>query len=648
MTPEEIQSNPTGFLQKAKKKEIIDFLKSADEAFFNTGKTLVSDDIYDIIKDYVREKYPKDAYLKRVGADEENKVKLPYYMGSQNKIRDSEDEIRKFQAKYKGSYVISDKLDGISCLVVYSSSGIKIYTRGNGKEGQDISHIIDYVKGIPRLRDTNMAVRGELIISRKNWEKMKKDGAEGANARNVVAGAINSKILNKAILAHIEFIAYSLLNPQMSVDQALAHIKSTGIKIVRHTVVKDLNLNLLSQYLEEWRHNAEYEIDGIVVSDNNHHPITKGKNPEHSFAFKSIHTHEQVEVIVQQVEWNVSKDGYIKPIVKFNEIELDGVKIKQATGFNAAFIEKNKIGAGSRIIIIRSGGVIPHIHSVLTQSASGKPAMPTDVKYSWNDTHVDIIIIKDGKNREYDIQQMLYFAKTLEIENLGQGIITKLYDAGYDSIKKLAHITVADLLLVDGFKDKSATKLYDSIQKIRQADCLQVMDASNMFGRGFGSKRIKLITDEYPFILKQDARSRQQSLKLVVADLTKIKGVSEITARTFLEGLSKFHTFYDELGIKCQASSELAERGEVAERPAGQEPNTMIANKTFVFTGFRDKNLEKYIEEQGGSVKTAVSKNTDYLVVADKSDNSTKMQKAKELGIPIILSTHPMWNTYKM
>ena len=118
MNIDSIQQNPTAFLEKAKKKDIIDLLKRADEAFFNTGDTILSDDIYDFIKDHVRAKYPKDPYLKRVGADEENKVKLPYYMGSQNKIRDDESEIQKFQAKYTGPYVVSDKLDGISCLVI--------------------------------------------------------------------------------------------------------------------------------------------------------------------------------------------------------------------------------------------------------------------------------------------------------------------------------------------------------------------------------------------------------------------------------------------------------------------------------------------------------------------------------------------------
>lgn len=624
MNFEEIQDNPTAFLQKAKKKDIIDLLKRADEAFFNTGNTILSDDIYDIIKDHVRDKYPKDPYLKRVGADEENKVKLPYYMGSQNKIRDDENEIAKFQAKYSGPFVVSDKLDGISCLITADKGKIKIYTRGNGTEGQDISHILDMVQGIPSIGTQSIAVRGELIISKKNWETLKD---MGANARNLVAGTINSKIPNRNVMSKIEFVAYNLLNPKMKLDESLQFLKSMKFKVVRHVVSQQLSLRLLSDYLQSWRDNSEYVIDGIVVSDNGIHNVTKGKNPEYSFAFKSIHTHEQVEVIVTGVEWNVSKDKYMKPIVKFNEIDLDGVKIKQATGFNAAFIEKHKIGAGSRIVIIRSGNVIPHILNVLTPSATNKPSLPgPEVSYKWNDTHIDIIL-QDEKNRDHDIKNMTYFMKVLDVDHMGAGNITKIYDAGFDTIKKVVHITKQDLLKIEGFKEKSATNILTALDKVKGTDCLSLMDASNMLGRGFSAKKIRLITDIYPFILKHDKKSRKDALALTVADLVKVDGIAEVSASLFLDNLPKFYDFYDNLGIKCQVADEITQ-------VAVESSN--IKGKSFVFSGYRNKDTETYIERSGGFIKTSVSKNTDYLVVADKNEVSGKISKAQELGVKII------------
>ncbi len=116
---ESINADPLGFIKNNKKKDIIGLLIIADGAFFNGDKSILKDDIYDIIKDYIRKKYPKDPYLKRVGADVDNKVVLPYYMGSQNKIKDSEEEITKYKKQYSGPYVISDKLDGVSCLIIY-------------------------------------------------------------------------------------------------------------------------------------------------------------------------------------------------------------------------------------------------------------------------------------------------------------------------------------------------------------------------------------------------------------------------------------------------------------------------------------------------------------------------------------------------
>jgi NAD-dependent DNA ligase len=640
----EINKDPSGFIKKNKKKDIINLLLQADDVFFNGENTLLKDDIYDIIKDYIRKKYPKDTYLQRVGADVDNKVTLPYYMGSQNKIKDSEEEITKYQKKYSGSYVISDKLDGVSCLIVYTKLSsdkspknkyypydIKLYTRGNGTEGQDISHLLEYINGFPNIKnikDNNLAVRGELIISKNNWEKLKTEGENGANPRNTVSGAINSKTLNKKILNKIDFVAYTLINPNIS--NGLPYLKELKFIVVNNNVVNSINLNLLSESLQKSRNN-EYIIDGIVISDiSKPYNIEKGKNPEHSFAFKSIHTLEQVEVIVREVEWNVSKDKYMKPIVKFDEIKLDDVKIKQATGFNASFIFNNVIGAGSRIIIIRSGNVIPHINNVLSHSASGIPSMPgeLDVNYKWNDTHVDIIMIDSGKtNSEYNIKNIMYFMKTSNIEYMGQGNITKIYNAGFHTIKEIININKKELMGIEGFKDKSSDNILASLKKIKDIDCLVLMDASNMLGRGFSYKKIKMITDIYPQILINDIKNRNISLKITVDDLKKVDGIAVISAKAFIENLPKFYDFYDSLGIKCK--SPKTELKEVV-------LNTNFKDKSFVFSGFRNKELEKIVVDNGGKVNTTISKNTNYLIVKNKEEISTKIDKAKALAVTIL------------
>jgi DNA 3'-phosphatase len=654
-----------GFIKKNKKTDIIELLMKADDAFFNNDEdgVVLKDDIYDLIKDFVRTKDPKNKYFKRIGADVKNKVVLPYYMGSLNKIKDSEEEIAKYQVKYPGNqYRISDKLDGVSCMLVYTPGKIKMYTRGNGTEGQDISHLLSYVNDIIPpfygddikifgLDNTEIAVRGELIISKVNWDELGTMGKQGANPRNTVSGAINSDILNKDILSRIDFVAYSLVHPKL-ID-GIDKVKNLGFNTVHSVGARFMTLANLSKVLEKRREDSDYVIDGIVIEDiSRYHESEKGKNPDHAFAFKSIHTLEQVEVIVSKVEWNVSKDMYMKPTVMFNEIDLDGVKIKQATGFNAQYITKNVVGPGSRIIIIRSGNVIPHIHSVLSPSANGSPSMPgvEGVNYKWNDTHVDIIMInKDGdKNRDFDIKNILYFMKTANIENMGPGNIAKIYDAGFDDIKKIANITKADLLTVDGFKEKTATNIINALAEIKNIDCLLLMDASNIMGRGFSYKKIKLITDRYPSILLHDKKNRKMTAELTASDLMNVDGIAEISANLFIANLPKFYEFYDNLGIKCKGEQSVASPNGVdtANKPSTIQ-NTNILGKSFVFTGFRDKDLEAYITRMGGFVKTSVSKNTDYLVVADLNDNSGKVDKARSLGVHIILRDNRVFDEPK-
>lgn len=626
-----INARPQDFIKTNKKKDIINVLVEADKAFFNSGQPKLTDDIYDIIKDYIRKKYPKDAYLKRVGADVDNKVALPYYMGSQNKIKDSESEITKYKKKYPGPYLISDKLDGVSGMFVYEGDNVKLYTRGNGREGQDISHLHKYISGFPKIKKQNkLAVRGEFIISKDNWDKLKKVDDTLSNPRNTVSGAINSKILNKQLLKMIDFVAYTLVFPNL--PNGLPELDKMKFNVVNNTVVDDISLAFLSKNLEVSRKN-KYVIDGIVISDiSKVYEIALGKNPEHSFAFKSIHTLEQIEVIVKEVEWNISKDKYMKPIVKFDEILLDDVKIKQATGFNAGYIEKNNIGPGSRIVIIRSGNVIPHIQSVLTVSANGKPSMPgeLDKDYKWNDTHVDIIKIGEDRNADFDIKNIVYFMKTAEVDNMGPGNITKIYNAGFHNIKSILKIQKEDLLKIEGFKGKSADNILKSLEKVKELDCLVLMDASNMLGRGFSYKKIKMITDVYPSILIDNAENREKSIKISIEDLMKVEGIAKISAKLFIENLPRFYEFYDSLGVKCKGIEVKVDKS------VEKTENANIKDKKFIFTGFRNKDYEKIIIENGGKVVTSISKSTHYLIVKNKAEKSGKIDKATELGVKIL------------
>jgi NAD-dependent DNA ligase len=229
--------------------------------------------------------------------------------------------------------------------------------------------------------------------------------------------------------------------------------------------------------------------------------------------------------------------------------------------------------------------------------------------------------------------------KTLEISNVGPGIITKIYDAGYDSLKKLINIKYEELLKIDGFKETSSKKIIESLKKINECDCLKLMDASNIMGRGYGTKKLKLIIDKYPYILNTDNESRKKSLKITIEDLIKVEGIAEISAKLFIEKLPYYYKFYDDMGLNCIINPNINNgitQNNINNGITQNNINNNLKDKKIVFSGFRNKDYEKIIENNGGSVSTSISKNTSYLIVADKNEESSKIDKAKSLNIPIL------------
>jgi NAD-dependent DNA ligase len=619
----EFIKSPSSYVKKVSIDEVFEFLELANEYYRNHSSTLIDDDSYDWLEDYAKKKKPNNPFFKLVGAPTENKVLLPEWMGSLDKVRDDPKALDSWKNKYNAPYVLTEKLDGNSGMYgITKNKELQLFTRGDGTFGRDISKYIEYfnddyksidqifeLKEINKKKEYPLLVRGELILSKESWELIKD---KGANARNVIAGTLNTKKPDKEIATHIRFVAYELIEPKMPFYEGLIFMKKLGFETVYSRIIEpsDITTEKLSEILIERRKHSQYDIDGIVVRDNEIHKTIKEKNPKYAFAFKTMITHESAEVIVTNVEWNVSKDGLIKPIVQFAPVTINNVKIKQASGFNGAFIEKNGIGIGSKITIIRSGDVIPHITSVITKTV----AMMPDIPYEWTETHVDIVVKKDGTNEQMMLRQMVHFSKTLDIAHLGEGTLKKFYEKGIDTIPKLLSLQKADLLMVDGIKEKSAENIMVSIKKaMENTNCLQLMVASNLFGRGFGERKLNLIVSAHPEILKG----------AVLSSLKNIDGVGDATAKQFLENLPSFYKFLKEIGYKCVVEKK---------KPA---PESKLKDMTIVFTGFRNKEWEKIIIERGGNMGSSISKNTSIVVAVDKTDDSVKLKKAHDLNIPI-------------
>lgn len=627
--------------------KIVELLSMYDDEYYNTGNVSISDNEYDEIKDYLKKIDKNNAYLKKIGAEikSKDKVKLPVFLGSQNKIKDDDIKLyNKWIKEYNkpSSYNISYKLDGISCLITYIGKDINLYTRGDGEYGQKITRFKNYIKNIPKkINDysysypSGIGIRGELIINKENWKKIKENDDKASNARNYVAGLINSKTINKDIIGnYLEFIAYDLIdlnNPteRLPINDIYDLLEKFNFTVVNNIKVNNIDINYLLTKLKEFKSNSIYEIDGIIITHNSKHIYDYNENPKFSFAFKSLKIQEEIIVIVKDIEWNVSKDKYLKPIIIFDEINLNNVNIKKATGFNADYIVKNKINIGSKIKIVRSGDVIPYIKEVITQSKT--PLLPS-YPYIWKGK--DIILEGDNKNREQDIKIFTYFMKSLDIKGIGEGIIIKLYDNSFDTLQKIINIKKEDLLNIEGFKEKSSENLIKALQKIKNKNCLDILVASNLLGRGLGEKRLKLIFDKYPYI----CNNQQEGLKLTVDDIKKINGFGEISAKLFIDNLYKFYDFYNSLNIID--NKEIKDIKDIKEIKDNKKLNK-YKDKIYVFSGFRNKDLEKEIIEYGGTISSSVSKKTTAVIVKeynkDKDDGTTKIKNAIKFNVPIIL-----------
>lgn len=580
---------------KLLKKDITKLYNDACHYYYNTDSPIMTDDEFDNLLEYVKEKYSESTFWKKIGSNViKDKTKLPFFMGSMNKIK-QEKELELWQKKFSNNnYIISAKLDGISALLDCRGNTPCLYTRGNGYEGQNITSLLKHLKVniVP-----NTVIRGELIIS-KNKEN---------SGRNIVAGIVNSKYIEKSQISNIDFIPYEVIYPIITPKEQMEFLKNNYTNSVLYEIIENIDINFFQKKLLEWKKNYNYEIDGIICSHNKIYPRIN-ENPKFSFAFK-MNTHK-VQSTVTNVKWKISKDGFIKPTIHFKPINIGNIVIEKATGFNASFIKKNNIGIGAIIEIVHSGEVIPYITKVIEKS--NICSLPTDIDYYWNDTNVDIIVKNKLNNDKVQLQKIIYFFKNLDVDSLGEKNIEKIFEKGFNTIPSIVSITVNDLLLINGFQQKTCEKIYNSIHiQLKKIKLSKLMSISNIFGRGIGEKKLDLIFDTFPdFFQLNDQESK----------IATLKGFSNATANQIVKNIPEFLSFIKEINLE----------------------EKLIISKTFkkkyiyAFSGIRNKELETKLIENGNDISQTVSKNVDILIVKNKNDQSSKIEKAKKLNIEII------------
>jgi len=419
--------------------------------------------------------------------------------------------------------------------------------------------------------------------------------------------------------ADVDFVVYEVLKPELKPSAQMTYIEKALFQCVQYMTTNTLSNQELSDLLVLWRTNYDYEIDGVICINDKIYPRQTG-NPAHAFAFKMVLSDQIAEAKVLDVIWTPSKDGYLKPRVQIEPLRLGGVKIEYATGFNAKFIEDNRIGVGALIRLTRSGDVIPHIIAVVQPAEQAQ--MPL-MAYEWNATHVDIMLQNKTDDVTVKEKNITYFFTNLEVEGLGAGNTKKIIAAGFDTVPKIMAMTEANFLTVAGFKQKMAAKIKASIdEKIEKATLPELMHATNLFGRGFGLKKLQLILAAEPTILT-DSNEK-------VARVSRIEGMAKKTAEQFVEQIPVFLAFLTETHLTGKLQQKI---------PEVKDKTHPLYGKQYVLTGFRDKALVEKLNGFGAEQSNTIKKNTFVVLVKDTEEETSKTLEAKKLGIPIMTPT---------
>jgi len=665
-------------------------LLKAKEDYYNTDKPLFTDESYDILEKYLEERKPESVLFKLTGAKIEanstDKVKLEYYLGSINKGKPGEKALTKWLKEHNGSILISEKLDGLSCLLLIKKNTDKtdktesskkpykmfLYKHGDGYEGQEITQLID--KGINisingrinnqeigklfSQNDTNhIAIRGEIIMTKEMFNK--KYSKIYPKARSLIAGIVNSKDCDAKIVKDMELLFYEYIAPgHLKYEDQFSMLKKIGVNVARYNVYDSLIESQLPELLIDYKKESKYEIDGIILSDNTkpHNRVTSG-NPSYAIAFKMPLDEQMANTVILNVEYNISKHGALNPRIQYKPIIIGGDNHQYTSGFNLRYIVDNKLGPGAEIQIIKSGDVIPYIYNII-KSAKEAQMPDASIKWHWNETQVDAIIDNIDDNADVNTKRIIAFFDVMKIAGVGEGVVKKLVNAGYSEVKTILQLTPDVIASFEGFQLKSATNIYNSIHKVIDAPqkIERIMMASGVFGLGLGEKKFKLIIDAIPDFLEKWKKG-----KITKSNIMSIEGFSDKSTDIFISGMPKFLEWLElykmiklinledkekekekeKLKQTLKDTSSIESSSGTSSIVSTVHGNSSSIEQKFtgmlvVFTGIRNAVIESIIDEGGGKIGSGITGKTTLVVAKDVNESSSKLNTAREKGIPIM------------
>jgi NAD-dependent DNA ligase len=594
---------------------------------YRLGNPIISDKEYDLLIEELSMLSPDDQLLSKVGhsvSDESRKAKLPIEMASMNKIK-SMDDINDW-CRLKGIskneiVIITPKFDGLSlCVDELSDSA---FTRGDGEYGQKSNEHYKLIGN--KLYENTDDVLGSIAFSYTYGEVMMskstfmiKYSSDFANPRNLVAGLLNSKEAGES-LKDCNYIKYGAIpfdgfkDEFKTKEDILNYLNQNQKEEVRNFKCKisELTEDILIELFHNW--SVNYEIDGLIIEINDLSlqdklgRETSSNNPVWARAFKHPSFEQSAETEVIGISWNISKQGLLKPILHISPVKLDGVTVSNVTGNNARFVKDMGLGIGAKVVVKRSGMVIPIIADVLETVEFIQPTIE-GVELDWNENGIELITLTETDDQK--LKKNISFFEILEADNVSEGVITQLWDAGYKTISDILKLTTSDLEKIDRFGKRKSKIVYDSVQKsVSNVQLSKLQHATGIF-KGLGSKKLVLLED---FVTKP-----------TIDQVMSIEGFAEISAKSYIDSYDEFFDFIKDLPVTISQKVEVVKTG------------TDLEGKQFVFTGVRRPDLVSIINSRGGRESSSVSKHTTYLVMKTIGSGSSKEKRAIELGVKVI------------
>lgn len=611
------------------KLELIESIKRHNR-LYRMGTPEISDVEYDNLVERLKQTDPDNEWFHHIEPSEiinsSRKRALPIPMKSLNKVK-SVVELKKWADSLglgeNVNLVCMPKYDGLSLLI--DTKTWDAFSRGGSEnEGMLCS---EHLKKIA----LNFAFRfryiyGELVFSTQKWKGFKDNPENGEykSPRNTIGGLINKDEASD-LLGYTSFVPYGASEWDIKDHRMFSEVLNElqGPAQYECMTLKDCTSEKLSELYKKWR--TEYYIDGIVVYvDNLHVWNTIGRhkttgNPLYAVAYKHPDFTDAFETTVKDVFWGMSKAGALKPVVNIEAVDTGDCQMENPTGYNASWIKEHHIAPGAKILVTRSGGVIPKILETLVPAENTEAFWQGLEKcpYCGSPTHFSEsgveLMCSDSACKERIFQEILFFFTTCGINNMGEEALRKIYDSGKNSIEAILNITAEELYWIDGFGDSMVNVVLDNMRNIKKGVSLPVlMHASNCFV-GIGQTKAKAI------LKKMSAQQKEDLINGILQE----ESDGSVTMGNFYAGVKPFGELLQRIKVPVLNEAETNTNGK-------------LSGYKICFSGFRNNELQKQIEESGGSVVSSVSKNTSILVVTDKNATSSKISKAELLGVKIM------------